>query len=608
MRVAVKNNASPCRTYAPDDLDAHRSLLAPAVAAAFAVTLTSLAVRGRERVSKARSSVWYLPGFQIGQIHVLDSRPVEEIRNPTSEQLTIEADMFIRAGQRARKEIEDSGWVSDEDLEMHTNAILLGRQAEATCKDAGSPSSRSASMENVTRAYESFLANSQLCRQVLDKEPSQEQTLLDIHVAACINLNKLRDAYRGLAATIPTCEPHERFPSEQFLAGARHCLEDLYELFQSWEEVHGPTLKEAHGRNAAEILRRSQQSAGMILQGEGGLRRLHFQPHEILSKEEELELGRKIEEAKKAYKELSEFGWKCKKGRSELVDAVRTGQSAKCRLALMNLRLVASIALQVERRFQSFAWSSLTLEDLLQEGDVGLLAAVEKYDWRRGYRFSTFATWSIRQAMRKAIFDKGSAIRIPIARREQMRKLKLAERAFWMEHERKPTIEELSDLLGFKKSVVKNVKEISDKGNRIQELDASRRIGNSLTGTSQLSSLRDSAASPMETLEEQEEQERMSSILSLTMQKLSKEELIAIGMRYGLNGRDKADYNEIADVLSISSSRDALQLVSRGVTKLRRAVTKQRWTGMDDLGSKSDQAMLHSMYSNLMMNPPLSHR
>jgi RNA polymerase primary sigma factor len=601
MHLAAKTIGSPVPLK--DGFLGRRSLLAPAAASALAVILTSLAVKGRERVSKTRPCVRYLPGIQIGKIHLLD---LEEVKDLTNEQLSIEADMFIRAGQRARKEIEDSGWVSDEDLERHTNAILLGRQAEATCKDAVPPRSRSAWMETVTHAYESLLANAQLCRQVLDKEPSQDQTLLDIHVAACINLNKLRDAYRGLASTISTCKPDERFRSEELLAGARHCLKDLFEVFQTWEEEQGPALKEVHRKHAEEILRRSQQSVGSLIpQGEGGLSRLHCQPHEILRKDEELELGRKIEEANKAYTQLSEFGWKCKKGRSELANAVRDGQSAKRRLALMNLRLVASIARKVERRFPSFKWSSLTFEDLLQEGDVGLIAAIERYDWRRGYRFSTFATWSIRQAIRKAILDKGSTIRIPIARKEQIRKMAAAERTFWMDHERKPTNEELSALLGVQKRIVESIKEAAEKGRKVQELDAPRSLGFS-EGNADLARLSDSAASPLETLADQEEHERLSTILSLTMQKLSKEELIAIGMRYGLNGRDQANYTEIAEVLGKPSTRAAWQLVSRGVTKLRGAVKEQRWTGMGDLGSKPDQAMLHSMYSSLMLNSPLS--
>jgi DNA-directed RNA polymerase sigma subunit (sigma70/sigma32) len=142
----------------------------------------------------------------------------------------------------------------------------------------------------------------------------------------------------------------------------------------------------------------------------------------------------------------------------------------------------------------------------------------------------------------------------------------------------------------------------------VRELDAPWPEFSNFSGgeTTALSRLRDSDTSPLDTLEVQEEQERISTMLSLTMQKLSKEELIAIGMRYGLNGRDQANYTEIAEVLGKPSTRAAWQLVSRGVTKLRGAVKEQRWTGMGDLGSKPDQAMLHSMYSSLMLNSPLS--
>merc|ERR1719460_1498980 len=120
----------------------------------------------------------------------------------------------------------------------------------------------------------------------------------------------------------------------------------------------------------------------------------------------------------------------------------------------MNLRLVASIATKVLRRFPSFRRSSLTYDDLLQEGDIGLMTAIDRYDWRRGYRFATYATYYIRQAVRKAILNTGSTIRIPMGRAEQIRKLRVAERTYQMERGRKPTQQELSDCLGVSKSVL----------------------------------------------------------------------------------------------------------------------------------------------------------
>merc|ERR1719460_2701909 len=111
----------------------------------------------------------------------------------------------------------------------------------------------------------------------------------------------------------------------------------------------------------------------------------------------------------------------------------------------MNLRLVASIATKVLRRFPSFRRSSLTYDDLLQEGDIGLMTAIDRYDWRKGYRFSTYATYYIRQSIRKAILQTGSTIRVPPGRAEQIRKLRNLEKTYQVEHGRKPTQQEISD-------------------------------------------------------------------------------------------------------------------------------------------------------------------
>merc|ERR1719460_3598715 len=106
---------------------------------------------------------------------------------------------------------------------------------------------------------------------------------------------------------------------------------------------------------------------------------------------------------------------------------ISEGRRAEGRLVLSNLRLVASVARKVERRFANFNKLSLTFEDLLQEGDIGLIDAIERYDWRKGYRFSTYATYWIRQQMRVAILNLGPMIRLPISRRDQIMRLKRVE-------------------------------------------------------------------------------------------------------------------------------------------------------------------------------------
>jgi RNA polymerase primary sigma factor len=162
----------------------------------------------------------------------------------------------------------------------------------------------------------------------------------------------------------------------------------------------------------------------------------------LLTLEEEISLARRIEEGEEARRVLDEEGDTYEeRRRRQLKRIVEDGDLARQHLIEANLRLVVSIAKKYNGRGMSFL-------DLIQEGNQGLIRAVEKFEYRRRYKFSTYATWWIRQAINRAIADQSRTIRIPVHMVETINKLTRASRRLQQELSREPTFAEIADAMG----------------------------------------------------------------------------------------------------------------------------------------------------------------
>ncbi len=159
----------------------------------------------------------------------------------------------------------------------------------------------------------------------------------------------------------------------------------------------------------------------------------------LLTAEEEVELAKLMERGEAARRKLAKDGHRAE-AREELEKIIREGERARDRLVQANARLVMSIA-------KKYRGQGVPFLDLIQEGNLGLMKAAEKFDYRRGYKFSTYATWWIRQAMTRALADQGRTIRVPVHMSDRIRKLYHASQQLEQELGRRPTPEELAEEL-----------------------------------------------------------------------------------------------------------------------------------------------------------------
>jgi len=225
---------------------------------------------------------------------------------------------------------------------------------------------------------------------------------------------------------------------------------------------------------------------------------------------------------------------------------------ARERLTRSNLRLVISVA----KKHRGYG---LPLADLVQEGNIGLMRAVEKFDYRLGYKFSTYAHWWIRQAVGRAITDQSRTVRVPVHMYENMRKLMKAKERLYQKRGRRPTREELASEMGVTSDAVDMLRTVKES----QPISLETPLGQD---GSELGDFVEDVATPQPA--DQASLGLLRSQLSQVLESLSSRERSVIELRYGLNGGYSLTLEEVGAKLGLTRER-IRQIQKEALAKLR---------------------------------------
>jgi RNA polymerase sigma factor (sigma-70 family) len=273
----------------------------------------------------------------------------------------------------------------------------------------------------------------------------------------------------------------------------------------------------------------------------------------LLTKADEARLGQLVQAGQEAGAELQSGVKLAPARRRELRRAVRAGGEAADTFVKANLRLVVSIA-------SKYQWSGLPLLDLVQDGNLGLIHAVEKFDWRKGFKFSTYATWWIRQAIGRAIDNTGRTIRLPGHVGDQIRKLRRTQTAMEARLGRAPTDAELAAEVGIGEELVADLLRYDD-----EPLSLSVTVGE--TDDTELGELIADRSTPspydevVGTL--------LPDELERLLRPLADNERKVLWLRYGLDRGEPRTLDEVGEVLELSGER--IRKIERNALRKLRA-------------------------------------